>query len=311
MIGRAVAALAARQHGVVTRRQLLDVGLTEDQIDRRIAAGELHRVYRGVYAVGHLRLTREGRYIAAVLAAGDGAALADVHAADLLGLKSTRQIDVHVAAPRNRRPQPHLRIHRRCLSADEITMRQGIPVTSAATTIHDLAAALSEAQVEHLIRKAEYANLTTTTLLVEQLKNHPNRQGAKTLRAALANATQGKGITREELERRFKAFLREQAHPAPDYNQPIHLEHASYEVDCLWRGERLVVELDGRAAHLNAAAFEADRARDAALTAAGFRVIRITWRQLRDGPDRIAAQLRALLDAPRTPLRKANQSRIG
>ena len=273
------------------------LGVSDDQIDGLVAAGHLQRVFRGVYAVGNPRLTREGRYMAAVLAAGDGAVLSHFAAADLHALRAAAPTEIDVTAPKKRRAQTGLRPHVASVPARERTTRGGVPVTTPARTILDLATHLNARQLEDLMRRAEYARCGTCGLLAESLIRRPNRRGNGVLRVALEGAQGGRGITRSALERQFRALLRRHGIRPPQHNAAVHLAHVSYEVDCLWPDAKLVVELDGRGAHLTAAAFEVDRMRDADLAVAGYRVIRITWRRLRESAAEIVEQLAALLAA--------------
>jgi predicted transcriptional regulator of viral defense system len=290
----AIAALAARQHGVVSRAQLRWLGFTRHEIANRASSGRLHRIHRGVYAVGHCAVSREGEMFATVLAGGPGAVLSHESAAELwdMGATKQRKIDVTVCKHAER---PGIRFHRAHLDPSEITERKGIPVTTPERTIIDLAATLTPTQLERAIRQAEYEHLTTLATLTSCLSSrHPGR-GAKALRQALALADSGKGITRKKLERRFRAFTRKYGLPPPDTNVWMHIGGRWIEADCLWRKQRVIVELDGRAAHHNVHAFESDRARDRALHAAGWSVVRITWRQLTTEPEAIARDLYSLL----------------
>jgi very-short-patch-repair endonuclease len=290
----AIAALAKRQHGVVSRAQLIDLGIGRRAIQRRLESGRLRRIHRGVYAVGHRVVSREGQWMAAVLAGGKGAVLSHESAAALWELRARRgrQIDVTVGKHAER---PGIRFHRAQLDPTEVTQRKGIPVTTPERTIIDIAATLTPSQLERAIRQAEYEHLTTLATLTSCLSSRHAGRGAKALRKALALADSGKGITRKELERRFRAFTRKYALPPPDTNVQMRIGDRWIEADCVWHDDRLMVELDSRAAHHNVHAFESDRARDRALQAAGWKVIRITWRQLTEERDAIAAHLYSLL----------------
>ena len=202
--------------------------------------------------------------------------------------------------PRHRRSTPRLELHVVEMEPDEMTVKDGIPVTTPARTLFDLAGVVSEQQLEHAFNEAEYRRLTSPTSLDALLARYPGRRGTANLRRVLdTHRRYGETVAREELERRFLAFLDARGLPRPKVNR--HTGHG--ELDATWPEQRLVVELDGFAAHGTRKAFEADRAKDRALVAAGWRVIRITWRQLNGEPDTIAAQLRALLatHSQRTP----------
>jgi very-short-patch-repair endonuclease len=291
-----VAALAERQHGVVSRAQLAEIAFGRDTIDRRVAAGLLHPVHRGVYAVGHRRLTREGAWMAAVLAAGPGAVLSHRSAAALWGIRNTDRAAIEVITDRHCR-RPGIQAHRGVLAPDEIDRERGIPVTTPARTLLDLAEVINPDQLERAINEAEVRRLASPLPLAALVARHPNRRGTKTIRRILEEDRLGDTVTRSELENRFLALVDAHDLPRPRMNEPL----GPYEPDALWPEQRLVVELDGYAIHTTRRAFESDRRRDRALQAAGYRVLRITWRQLNKEPTAIATELSALLATPRTP----------
>jgi predicted transcriptional regulator of viral defense system len=290
-VDAAISALAALQHGVVARWQLLDLRITPRAIEIRVEAKRLHRIHLGVYAVGHRALSREGEWLAAVLAGGAGAVLSHESAAALWELRpaNARLIDV-TAGPHGKRPG--IRFHRIALEPTEITTRKGIPVTTPERTIIDVAATLTPGQLERAIRQAEYDHLTTLATLARRLSS---RRGAAKLRTAIARAETGKGITRSKLERRFFTFLRKHGLPKPELNVDMRLDGRWIEADCLWREQCVIAELDSRDAHLNVHAFESDRRRDLELQAAGWAIVRITWRLLTEDPDALATHLYELL----------------
>jgi very-short-patch-repair endonuclease len=291
VLDHAIARLAERQHGVVSREQLVRIGLTADEINDRIAAGRLHPLHRGVYAVGHPKVSREGRYLAAVLFAGEGACLSHRSAADLWELRASSEDETDVIVPMDRRGDATVRIRRDALDGSETMTRSGIRVTKPLRTILDLAACVEETEVERAIRQAVYRKLTTTTLLAEAVQQRPGQRGTKRLRDALSRVADAPGVTRSPLEDEFLRFLRKHRLPMPELNERIQ----GYEVDCLWRDWHLIAELDGRDAHLQMPAFESDRARDAALLAAGWPVVRVTSRRMNKDGERLAAELRTLL----------------
>jgi very-short-patch-repair endonuclease/predicted transcriptional regulator of viral defense system len=298
----AIAALAKPQHGVVARGQLVDLGLGRGAIEHRVRCGRLHPLHRGVFAVGHRAVSRDAAWLAAVLAAGDGAALSYRSAAALWGIRQSGRARVEVSVPRHRRSSARLELHWVPMQPDEITSERGIPVTTPARTLFDLAAVVSEEQLERAFDEAEVRRLTSPTSLDALLARYPGRKGAPAIRKVLAkHAAVGQTVTRSELERRFLSLVDASGLPRPRMNRAGD----QGELDATWHDERLVVELDGFAVHGTRRAFEDDRARDRALQVAGWRVVRITWRQLRDEPDTIAVQLSALLGVPaampRTP----------
>jgi hypothetical protein len=185
--------------------------------------------------------------------------------------------------------------HRAQLPADEVTVERGIPVTTVARTLLDLAAVLDRRRVERAIEEAEVRRLDDPLSLPDLVERYPGRRDTGVIRAILAADRIGSTITRSELEERFLALLETYSLPRPELNVPIEARGSWLEVDCVWRRWKLIVELDGHASHRTAAAFERDRARDRGLHAAGWRVLRITWRQLDDEAERIEADLRALL----------------
>lgn len=290
----AIATLAAAQHGVVSRAQLLELGLSASAIRRRVQGGRFHIVYRGVYAVGHKRLTREGRWMAAVLAAGADAVLSHRSAAALWGLRQHGGRP-EVTVPPGRRGPPRLTVHRSLLPFDEVTTHNGIATTTAARTILDCAAVFADDDVERLIREAEFLRLDDRVGLNALLERYPRRQGTAAVRAALARAKQGSGRTRLELEARFKSLISKADLPPPDLNATLELGEITIQPDFLWREKKLIVELDSHQAHYTTHAFENDRARDRAATVAGYRVIRVTARQLDDEADRILSDCQLTL----------------
>jgi very-short-patch-repair endonuclease len=287
-LDRRLAELGLRQHGVVTRAQLLALGLSDDAIGRRVRAGRLHRVHRGVYAIGLPRLSTEGRFLAAVLAVGEGAVLSHVSAAVLWGLLGERgpRVDVTVPVRGGRRRRRLVIVHGAALPAQDITLKNAIPVTTPARTIVDLADVLPRRTVERAIDEAAYLRLD-----LQGLRPLPGRRGCGLLSRVLAEHEPGSTRTRTDLEELMLALCRRYRLPQPRVNTIVE----GYEVDFAWPAERLIVETDGWQAHGTRAAFEADRRRDAELIAAGWRVMRITWRRIEREPGAVAGQLAGAL----------------
>ena len=285
-----IASLARRQKGVVARRQLLALGITTKEIEWRLATGRLHALHRGVYAVGHTAISRDGTFFAAVLAAGPHAVVSHCSAAELHRVAKRRPGPIHVTVPKKRRPQPGLCLAASSIAPDEQEVLRGIPVTTVARTLLDLAAVSTEDGLERAVREAEVQQLADETGLQALIERHRGRRGVATLKR-LTDADDLDVITRSDLERRFRTFLRKQHLPPPVHNTLVE----GFVVDALWPDVRLIVELDGYRVHGRRRSFEDDRRRDRMLHAAGYTVIRITWRQLRDEPDAIARDLRALL----------------
>lgn len=262
-------------------------------------SGRLRPIYRGVYGVGHGVLSREGHWMAAVLATGPEAVLSHRSAAALWGLRPTARARVDVTTGRVLRARPGIHPHRVVLAADEVTTTDGIPTTTVPRTLLDLASVLRPHAVERAIDQAEVLRLADDLSLDELLARHPGARGAKALRGILAITDLGATVTRSELEARFITFLDEAVLPRPNVNTVIE----GMEVDFAWPEHRLIAELDGFAFHATRRAFEQDRARDRRLQAHGWRVIRITWRQLHDDPQQLGDELAALLNVPRSRAR--------
>jgi hypothetical protein len=182
-----------------------------------------------------------------------------------------------------------------------VTEREKIPVTTASRTLLDLAAVLPRHQLERALQEAEVRRLGDMVSLEALLVRHPRRRGTATLRSVLASGRIGENVTRSDLEERFLAFLDRAALPRPETNSYVEIAGRLVECDCVWRLQRAIVELDGHATHGPRTAFEADRARDRALQAAGWRVVRITWRQLHREAEGVTADLRELLRSPSFP----------
>jgi predicted transcriptional regulator of viral defense system len=288
-----MAMLAGCQQGLVARWQLLEFGFKDGAIDHRLACGRLHLIHKGVYAVGHRKLSRLGRWMAAVLACGRGAVLSHSSAAALWGIRDSASSRIHVTVPGAPRRHTGINAHRSKLPADEVTILEGIPVTSVSRTLLDLAAGVTPSQLDSAIREADALRLFDENSLEDLLKRYPRRRGAATARKALEEVRLGVGRTREELEARFKELLFAATLPRPEFNATLELNGTTIHPDCLWPKQRLIVELDSHTFHGTRAAFEADRERDRKLAVAGFRVIRVTWRHT-ERPEALLADLRRL-----------------
>jgi very-short-patch-repair endonuclease len=289
-----IAARASRQHGVVSRQQLVDAGLGRGAIEHRLSIGWLHRMHRCVYAVGHPPLTREARWMGAVLAYGDGAGLSHACATALWEIRPYRGewIDVTIPSHNGRkRRRERIRVHRSStLKADDVTTHRGIPVTTVARTLLDVAATLSEPSLARTVEQTEIRRLFDLTAVDETLARNPAHPGAKRLRRALELYRHDE-LTRSELEATFRALCDAHGLPHPLVNHIVD----GKEVDFLWPDQRLIVETDGRATHFTIAAYEGDRARDAYLLTLGYRVLRFTERQVTTDAVTVADRLRALL----------------
>jgi Protein of unknown function (DUF559) len=285
--------MAESQHGVVARRDLLKVGVGRHAIEHRLASGRLNLLHRGVYAVGHRVLTRNGVWMAAVLAGGRRAVLSHRSAAALWGVRPSAAIELTL--PRGRRPFEGVHIYRLPVRSDEVTIVGAISVTTVPRTLFDLAAILPRHQIEAAINQAEVRRLTDPLSLDDLVQRYPRRRGVGTIEAILVALNTGLTVTRSELEARFIAFLDEVGLPRPEVNASLFVAGRWIECDFLWRDRRVIAELDGWEAHRTATAFERDRARDRMLSARGWRLVRITWRQLHDDADAVASDLRKIL----------------
>ena len=283
-----IAELAARQHGVVSVGQLRRLGVSEDRIRVRVATGRLHRLYRGVYSVGHAAPPPEGRSLAAILALGRGtrgggsvlghwgAAISHRSAMWLWGLLPLAQApyDVTIAGNNGRARRPGIRVHRsRSLAPADITLCRGIPVTTPARTISDLRRALAA--------------------------GWPGSVPARDLRKAIRQASviglsigdEGGDRTRSDLERDFLHLCRRHRLPRPEVNVRI----GPYLIDFLWADKRLVVETDSYLYHRGKVAFQDDHRRDLDLRRRGYEVIRLSEQQIDDEPSQVAETLVATL----------------
>ncbi|HEX6695247.1 MAG TPA: type IV toxin-antitoxin system AbiEi family antitoxin domain-containing protein [Solirubrobacteraceae bacterium] len=284
-----LAELARSQWGVVSLAQLRALGLSLGAVKHRARVGRLRRVYRGVYAIGGAALPREGRNLAAVLACGEGAVLSHVSAAVRWGLLTYDPPRPHVTAPASRTKVPGIRLHRtRSLDARETTTHRGIPITALARTLVDLAASSPKNHLDHAIGQALRNELYDHAAIERVLDGRP---GTRALRRATA---EDPAFTRSELERRFRALCRRAGLPRPHSNVEVaDADFHPHEVDFFFPDHRLIVEVDGWHDHGTRIAFERDRAKDAALVAAGYIVLRFTKRQIAYDPDTVADRVRA------------------
>lgn len=288
--------LAMRQHGVVARWQLREMGMPDRTIGDRLSQRRLHPIHRGVYAVGHSLLSADAHLMAAALAGGPAAVVSHISAADLYGILSHSGRWVYVTVPGGGRSRGGLRFHRARLPGDEVTHARGIPVTTVPRTLFDLAAHTPRRRVQTAIHEAEVGRLWDALTLHDLIARYPRARGTATLRSILKDRNLGERATDEQIETLFLAAV-EGLHRQPQLNRSLVINGRLYKPDAVWEAEKVMVELDGRAVHATHRNFESDRARDRALAAAGWIVIRITWRQLRDEPGAAAADLAAVLAA--------------
>jgi hypothetical protein len=294
-----ISSLAGRQHGVVSRSQLKAAGLGDGAIELRIAAGRLHRIHRGVYAVGHANLAVQGRWMAAVLAGPPGTVLSHRPAGSHWGMRRWRGLPA-VTTPTRRRPNPAIEIHSSPLPADERTVLGGIPITTVPRTLLDLATILDHDALVHALNEAEIRGLGDALPLPALLERHRGERGAGALRRALADPAFARGVAVEALEERFASFIRRRGLPPPLLNAPVEACGRTYVADCLWPQQRVIVELQGARYHGTARAMAHDAERTRRLTLAGWTVVYVTWAQLGDraGAGELAGDLCRLLRRP-------------
>jgi hypothetical protein len=244
VIGR----LADRQHAFVAGWQLVALGVARHAIDYRVKAARLHPRHRDVYSVGRPTPTAQGRLMAAVLAGGPGAVLSHRSAGDLHGIHRNAHPRIEVTVPKQRRSRDGVTFHTCALAPDEVTTVDGIPVTTVPRTLFDLAASLRPCQLERALNEAEALRLYDHLSLDHLITRYRRRAGRRAIRAALHARRKGEKVTRSELELRFLEFLDAARLPEPETNAIVE----GFEVDCVWRGQRVIVELDSRAFHARA-----------------------------------------------------------
>jgi hypothetical protein len=290
-----IGALAARRFGVVTRGELFAAGLTRHQIGHRLADGRLHLLHRGVYAAGHRSLRPAGLWWAAVLAGGPGAVLSHRSAAVLWGLPFFVHALIEITVPSGRaRRLPTVRAYRGQLTSADVTVHRGIPVTTVARLLLDLAEVLTADELDRVVDEAIRLRLYDPAAVDALVARSPGRRGLKPLARARERIHPNSGRTRSELERLAVRMLDEHGVPRPDAN----VWRQGFRVDLLWHAPRVVVELDGDAFHRTPGTFRKDHDRDNELLDTGHRVRRFTWHDVRhDGPP-TAARIAALLAAP-------------
>lgn len=283
--------MAARQHGVATRAQLLGLGLSSRAIEHRIAKGRLHPLRRGVYAVGRPQITERGHWMAAVLGCGPEAVLSHGSAAALWQIRRAEEGEVHISVPATcLRRQPGIRLHRRAvLGTADVTERAGIPVTCPALTLLDLASTLSSTRLEAAVNAADKLDLIDPERLREELRRLAGRPGATALRKLLDRSTFR--LTDSELERRFLRLIRSARLPTPETGRRVN----GVRVDFYWPTLGLIVETDGLRYHRTPAQQARDRLRDQAHARAGLTALRFTHAQIRFEAPMVAATMKAVL----------------
>jgi uncharacterized protein DUF559/putative AbiEi antitoxin of type IV toxin-antitoxin system/transcriptional regulator with AbiEi antitoxin domain of type IV toxin-antitoxin system len=297
-LGKRIGALLRRQHGVVSRAQLLALGFSVEAIKTWIRNGVLVRVERAVYALGHEKLTDEGRWMAALLARGPEAVLSHRTAGMHWGIWRRGSPLIELSVPRRNAPKSRGRVTvHRCaaLTGQDTTRKGNIPITRPARTALDIAETATTRETERTVDEIERLRLCSVNQLRDVIERSPGRIGAANLAAVLDDHEAGTTASANDFEELFLALCREYGSPQPEVNVWL----GPYKVDFIWREARVIVETDGRETHLTRKAFEADRARDADLTTAGWRVLRFTWRQLTREPEWVAETLLKVLQRRR------------
>lgn len=288
---RRMALIAQRQHGTVAHWQLLRVGFSASAIRRMVVGKRLHVLHRGVYAVGHTALPANGLTMAAALAGGPGALVCQRSAAATHGLSDDTRSVVDVLVAGKRRNRPGIVFHEsRVIHRQDRAVVDGIPVTSVARTLLDIAEVVPRRKLVHALERAEKLRVFDLAELHDVMARSPGRRGLKALTAAIKEIEPEAQYTHEGMERLFVAFCRRYKIPIPAMNVAVE----GYTVDAYWREHNLIVELDSWEHHRTPRAFEADRRRDAALTP---EVVRVTHRWLTKEPDDLAITLRRRLSA--------------
>ena len=293
-------AQALGQHAVIRLDQLLALGFHAREVQKRRG---LYRRYRGVYTiVPPPMLSLAGQYLAAVFACGTAAALSHRSAAELHGLRSDRRNAIDVIVPgRTCRRHRGIDLHRSVtLIPDDVAVVDGIPVTTVARTALDLAAVVRRRSVERALDQAEILKVFDLTALIDQLSRNPHHPGAPILKAILAEHTAGTTVTWSHLEELCLEVTRAAGVEAPELNAYVDPGDGEPPPRCdfVWRAQRVIVEADGFGSHKSRQAFENDRRRDQRLIRVGWRVVRVTDRQLRSERARIAALIIDLLTRP-------------
>lgn len=303
MTGRdaAIAAIATRQHGLITSRQLTSAGLSRQAISDRVKAGRLHRVRRGVYAVGHKVLSPTAYRLAAVLTVGDSALAGHTTAAAIWDIRQSTTSTHHITVPDARRDRAGIRVHHRPIHADDRALRDGVPVTSLARTLVDLGDVVPAIQVRNAFVRAEQLRLIDMRAIDAALaRSSDRRRGPRILRELLRGYDPRWELTRSRLELAMLDLLAGENVPEPEVNAWIH---DRFMADFLWRQPRLIVETDGAQTHDTATARRADARRDRSLTSLGYRVLWVRSSDLSSQPEAVAERVEQELRATARPAR--------
>jgi very-short-patch-repair endonuclease len=287
---RRIGEIVRLQRGLVSRSQLAAAGIQPGAIEWRLEKGRLYPVHRGVYSFGFSKLAPLGRETAALLAVGGDAVLSHHSAASVWGLCPDRgdeePVDVLTGARQVRRRSGVITHRTNRLEPREVSVCQGLSVTSPARTLRDIAGTVSMRELERAVDEALVRRIVRLQQLRDAVAQDKGRVGGPLLAALLEH--RGKPtITRSQAEERMLELIRAADFPPHETNARVN----GYEVDFLWRPQRVIVEIDGYVYHSTRSAFERDRAKDAALAAAGFLVVRITWLQMERQPYVVVARL--------------------
>lgn len=290
-VERAIARVGARQDNVISREQLVAAGLGRGAIAHRVRVGWMRRLHQGVYLLGAAPPTRMARARAAALACGEGAVVSHRSAAEMLRLLPDTDAEIEVTVVgRNPHPQAGIRIHRVSgIARHHVTKMRGIPMTTVARTICDLAGTESPDTTQDAFQEALFRRIVTTTALNDVVKREPWRKGAPVIRSLLDDPR----MTRSQRERMLLRLLEKAQLPRPLTNVRLH----GYLVDAYWPEQRLVLEFDGWGAHGHRLAFEDDRKRDQVMLANRLRSLRVTDRQLQGEPVALVARIAMGLNA--------------
>ena len=300
---RVAGELARRQHGVLARRQLLARGISHSTLASRVRSGHLTRVFGGTYAVGRAEVSQRGLWMAGVLASGYGAVLGYRSAATAWGM-----LDIRPAVETIRRSDgmrrradvlldgavrsiPLLVRRSRNLPDQDLSLVEGIPVTSVSRTLLDLSSSASAAEFKRLFLQADRLGLLEAAAIEDCAGRDIRRRGIRHFRRLASRRLAETGQSRSVLEALFLDLCAGAGIEMPEVNVSV----CGFEVDCVWHRSRLAVELDGYRYHRGREAFERDAHRANVLRAAGWNQLRFTWRMVTGEPDRVAAQIRSML----------------
>lgn len=295
----AIAEVAGRQHGVISRAQLRSLGLSDSAITARIDSGYLRPLFRGTFAVGHSAINRHAHMLAAALACGPETVVSHGSACELIGLWDVRPTLVDVIPPNwSGRAIDGIRWHRvRLPDGAEVEVREGVPCTSPSRTLVDMAGRCGWASLRRLVEQAAVLGLLDVDE-IDRILALGRRRGAPRLRAILSpwrGTAEQRPKLRSRLEARLLPRLISEGLPSPRCNVKLQVDGHWLEIDMLWEKQRLAIETDGEETHGTPVAFQHDRWRDQLLVASGYRTARITWLQVRDEPSAVVNRIARML----------------